>query len=474
MNNKCYAIVEFEDGLQIVPNNWLRIDEESTSFWPNFTSNKRYEKAVKHMEDPDHETWRQHPVKKIYGTFNDYAVARIQLKEAEEVSDINNSSADIKEKLKKSRKHRAAKVYYSTSNDDLDESDDTMSDIPTFSQKTCTTQEKPIKRIKVTDVQKDFNYSKTKTPNIKKSCIIKKIEHSDPHCDKSDASINSDDINNVMGTQNLSHCDKNLSDANSKKKLFIDSEDINPNVVNKYINKQVVQCDKNVSHANSEQQSYVDGEDDNNNNDINVDVIGRKTNLVINKQDMHYCDNNLCDDNYEEKNFKRFFIGKLIHFKLKMNSMERNQKLILRKLSTENFETEQKELNDINKDLPLKDENSLNVLEIKISTDVLYRNEMIKHLAYVISTDLRSSCIRLMRRIFTNELAVNYSWYGAKKKENFSKLHICQVIMSTVRRLHTNATDQEISAPIKIWLAHARERMQKRLAQMSRQESEQT
>lgn len=62
-----YSIVEFEDGLQLIPNNWLR-EDLSKAFWPNFTNNKRYDKAVKMMEEPEC-TWSEHPVRKIYGTF---------------------------------------------------------------------------------------------------------------------------------------------------------------------------------------------------------------------------------------------------------------------------------------------------------------------------------------------------------------------------------------------------------------------
>ena len=62
-----YAVVEFEDGLQVVPNNWLSIDLQS-AVWPNFTNNKMYDKAVKLMKDPE-PTWTRHLIKKIYGTY---------------------------------------------------------------------------------------------------------------------------------------------------------------------------------------------------------------------------------------------------------------------------------------------------------------------------------------------------------------------------------------------------------------------
>jgi len=67
MTDNIYAIVEFEDGLQIVPNNWLSRDM-IRAIWPNFTNNSRYDKAVKLMEEPE-STWMEHKILKIYGTY---------------------------------------------------------------------------------------------------------------------------------------------------------------------------------------------------------------------------------------------------------------------------------------------------------------------------------------------------------------------------------------------------------------------
>jgi len=67
VNEKFYAVVEFEDGLQVIPNNWLDINIMK-AVWPNFTNNKRYYKAVKLMEEPK-STWMKHSIRKIYGTY---------------------------------------------------------------------------------------------------------------------------------------------------------------------------------------------------------------------------------------------------------------------------------------------------------------------------------------------------------------------------------------------------------------------
>jgi len=51
-------------------------------------------------------------------------------------------------------------------------------------------------------------------------------------------------------------------------------------------------------------------------------------------------------------------------------------------------------------------------------------------LARVTCQNMKASCLRLMKLMFSNELAMKYSWYGVKKKDNFSKLEISKIIMS--------------------------------------------
>lgn len=62
-----YVIVEFQDGLQVIPYTWLN-EDDTTAVWPNFTNNERYDKAVKLLEEPQ-STWCKHPICKIYGKF---------------------------------------------------------------------------------------------------------------------------------------------------------------------------------------------------------------------------------------------------------------------------------------------------------------------------------------------------------------------------------------------------------------------
>ncbi|XP_025265575.1 uncharacterized protein LOC112638298 [Camponotus floridanus] len=306
MTDKFYAIVEFEDGLQVIPNNWLSGDLKK-AFWPNFTNNKRYDKAVKLREEPEY-TWLEHPIRKIYGTFQNYGVARKKLKDAEELSDIN-SGPDIEENLKRSRKIRAAKIVDETSND-TDESLDEMiqvSEIPKFPNKHSMTAE-TSKTSKITEnASKNVNnlerkYTATQRSNIKKF-----------------ANINT---NIEKGTDDSSlHCNKNLIDAPVEQSFDETDDEVyvqfpiqleNKTSSNLSIHKQALHCNGNVLDASAE-QLFDEVDEVNANMPIQLKNKASSSNSLINKQ--------------ESEPYERFVIHKLISLELKLNSIERCQNL---------------------------------------------------------------------------------------------------------------------------------------------------
>ena len=65
-----YAVIEFSDGLQIIPSNWLNKDMSMVR-WPALTNVQRYEKAIRNMEPPT-ESWTKIPVIKIVAKDSKY------------------------------------------------------------------------------------------------------------------------------------------------------------------------------------------------------------------------------------------------------------------------------------------------------------------------------------------------------------------------------------------------------------------
>jgi len=75
MAHERYIIVLFEDGLQVIPKNWMNQGCNAAK-WPNFTTNKRYDKAVKLMEEPQ-PMWTEHSILKIYGKYGKKCIIKI-------------------------------------------------------------------------------------------------------------------------------------------------------------------------------------------------------------------------------------------------------------------------------------------------------------------------------------------------------------------------------------------------------------
>lgn len=60
-----YFIVEFDDGVQLVPKNWI-VNGKNEAYWPNFTNLKNYNKAVETMIEVE-DSWKTYTFQRILG-----------------------------------------------------------------------------------------------------------------------------------------------------------------------------------------------------------------------------------------------------------------------------------------------------------------------------------------------------------------------------------------------------------------------
>ncbi|KAM0734542.1 hypothetical protein ACS0PU_012013 [Formica fusca] len=117
---KAYTIIEFEDGLAIVPSHWLS-DDETKCAYPTFRDPAKIKKAVASQFFPEENNpnWKIYDVVRIFYRTNSYEKAKEKLLIAENVSDLTadeNTEDEIKrcDKDKKSRHVRAKKNYSSS------------------------------------------------------------------------------------------------------------------------------------------------------------------------------------------------------------------------------------------------------------------------------------------------------------------------------------------------------------------------
>ncbi|XP_046405016.1 uncharacterized protein LOC124170333 [Ischnura elegans] len=125
-----FAIVEFFDGLQIIPSKWFVDESQGEAFFPSYSNDKRYYKAVEAVEDPQ-KGWLKHPIKKVWGYARNMERGREKLKEVEFFSDINTEPEETEKKKRRERaayKIRERKIRERKLSSDSEERIDSSSD----------------------------------------------------------------------------------------------------------------------------------------------------------------------------------------------------------------------------------------------------------------------------------------------------------------------------------------------------------
>lgn len=86
--------------------------------------------------------------------------------------------------------------------------------------------------------------------------------------------------------------------------------------------------------------------------------------------------------------FERYVVQKFQHLEMKLSYVIKQQKQIVDKISNTVQQEEEQEKIDIFQNLPLKNENELQAMEIKLGNNASYRNEMVN----ITTSILKSFC----------------------------------------------------------------------------------
>ncbi|XP_054257609.1 uncharacterized protein LOC128982695 [Macrosteles quadrilineatus] len=353
-----YAVVEFDDGVQLVPTKWI-VDD--TCYWPNFTNQYRYDKAVASNIDYE-ESWRNFPVRKIVMYADDYVKGKRKLKEAELYSDVN-SDYDSSAK-KKIRRQRARKIIDSESEDEI--------------------YSKPNQQYK----QHTGTSALPKPP----------APPAEPNLETTSA----------RPPQRIA------VQQDKPENTFARTPDRN------YLSP----CNTPVRQDKSEFEAYV-----------KKSLMGMKIKMnafLHTQHDMIQTQQNILQT-----------LGKL----------QRNQTV------TEDDNEEATPNNDFDLNLlPLASMEDLQQFEEKLKNEK-YRKYVVKEMRKIGGQDVKAATYRLLPRLMSNEVGAKFSWIGAKKKQVFSNLETCRLLLDVVRLHFPTSTDVDISIPTKNWLRHARDRM---------------
>ncbi|KAF0710273.1 Uncharacterized protein FWK35_00029181, partial [Aphis craccivora] len=169
-----YSVVEFTDGINLVPSIWLTADRRKCH-WPLIENKMIYSKMVSSQVMPrsNDPSWRIYPIKKVLCRTNTYLEGIHKLKIAEKYSEVESASdADPKAKRAK-RQLRAKKNLF----ENLSESD---SDSITSNQKddmkntnllkTQSTSEDQAQHNVHEDISEISQFPQFPDPIIEKTC----------------------------------------------------------------------------------------------------------------------------------------------------------------------------------------------------------------------------------------------------------------------------------------------------------------
>ncbi|XP_039306066.1 uncharacterized protein LOC113005541 [Solenopsis invicta] len=174
-----YAIVEFSDGLQMIPSCWITEDKKH-EYWPPFSSNKKFRKSIQKCISKM-ENWPLHEIKKLWATADTYHKGMKKLKKVEFISDVNSESEDY-EISKKERKNRAKTIMSSEESFNEDEKCVRLPSYPKLPQrKNLTYSENKTKTYKTTYKSKnilkqmDCENNNTQAINVSRHSNIEKV-----------------------------------------------------------------------------------------------------------------------------------------------------------------------------------------------------------------------------------------------------------------------------------------------------------
>ncbi|XP_042149642.1 uncharacterized protein LOC121047143 [Ixodes scapularis] len=108
---------------------------------------------------------------------------------------------------------------------------------------------------------------------------------------------------------------------------------------------------------------------------------------------------------------------------------------------------------------PLPNKDDVAALESRI-VEGGYRQTLVEWLSKIGGDTTREAAVRVLRATLTDELASQYSWFGAKGKVQFGTLQLASVLYDAV--IATGAITKDFQVTTMGWMKHARQRVEQK------------
>ncbi|KAL7290001.1 hypothetical protein TKK_0015733 [Trichogramma kaykai] len=109
----------------------------------------------------------------------------------------------------------------------------------------------------------------------------------------------------------------------------------------------------------------------------------------------------------------------------------------------------------MNEYLPAKDKEQMKIVEDKLENEPEFVSNVISYLKQKQGKDVTETIYKMMKAAMTNELAVQYSFYGQgkkNKKEEFHGTGVFTCIVAAIRAKYGNVSDEDIKKAMMDWI----------------------
>ncbi|XP_070169624.1 uncharacterized protein [Polyergus mexicanus] len=99
-------------------------------------------------------------------------------------------------------------------------------------------------------------------------------------------------------------------------------------------------------------------------------------------------------------------------------------------------------------------------IEQQLKHDETFKKQVKSELYFCSHNTMKKTVTKIMKILFTDEVAAKFSWTGQKEnKQKFETLFLWKIIFGVIRSKFKGVSEGDVSAPLKIWLSHAQDRI---------------
>ncbi|XP_043468221.1 uncharacterized protein LOC122502304 isoform X2 [Leptopilina heterotoma] len=412
-NEKKFLVLDFDDGPQVVPRVWISGSGKSI-FWPNLTNMNAYYKAVECEIKPTSK-WAEIEFKSEISSANTFQRAMDKLRSYENESEVSTDpEAKSNRKIKKLKTHSDSDFEYKKN------------------PKTKELKSKSLTPFKVSSIEEskknnlpscpEFNQPKNpKKPSIVKSQKVSLLLYSQNRKDQGSFAKNSSIHSRETTDFPTRPMFKNSFPGNSTTKslLPLQTKPANKNLDSTYAQKSII---SNTIPSLSQMLPTA-----------NISTSLGSNQYIAPQQQLFE------NQNIEDRLFRKSVMRSLTEIKFllatvseRLEDIEKDKNEI-KNLIQEKFVNGTGTLNSdkmmkLKKTFPLKDLSELAKLETDLVAEEFYQ-DVLSYLNKIGGKNVKDAVYSMLRKVFCNEVAAQFSWLGCKGKYRFSSLEVTKVIL---------------------------------------------